>query len=91
MHNTYLTKSKEPSVRIKRAVKQLKDSNSIIGNTIFEQIIAAGVKATENELEFQKLQKKRLLIGLKIYEDVISILKDNLEQINESTYTEQQT
>ena len=88
MHKTYLTKSKKPSIRIKRAVKQLKDANDIIGNTLFEQIIAAGVEVTEDELEFERLQKKRSLINPKIYKDVISILRDNLEQINESTYTE---
>ena len=88
MHKTYLTKSKQPSVRIKRAVKQLSDTNHIIGNTIFEQIIAAGVEATEDQLEFQRLQKKRSLINPQIYKDVISILRNNLEQINESTYTE---
>ena len=88
MHKTYLTKSKEPSIRIKRAVKQLKDANDIIGNTLFEQIIAVGVAETENQLEYLKSQNKRSLIKPQIYEDVISILKDNLEQINESTHTE---
>lgn len=88
MHKTYLTKSKQPSVRIKRAVKQLSDTNDIIGNTIFEQIISAGVEVTEDQLEFERLQKKRSLINPQIYKDVISILRNNLEQINESTYTE---
>tara|TARA_R100000655_G_scaffold109031_1_gene162423 strand:- start:2298 stop:2564 length:267 start_codon:yes stop_codon:yes gene_type:complete len=88
MYKTYLTKSKQPSVRIKRAVKQLKDTNEIIGNTLFEQIIAVGVAETENQLEYLKSQNKRSIIKPQIYEDVISILKDNLEQINESTYTE---
>ena len=88
MHKTYLTKSKEPSIRIKRAVKQLKDANDIIGNTLFEQIIAVGVEATEENLQYYESQNKRLIIPPKIYRDVIDILKNNLEQINESTHTE---
>ena len=83
-----MKKSKEPSIRIKRAVKQLKEANDIFGNTLFEQIIAVGVAETENQLEYLKSQNKRSIIKPQIYEDVISILRDNLEQMYELTHTE---
>ncbi len=47
-----MKKSSNPSVRIKRAIKELSDANKYnLGNVLFEQIIAIGIVTTENELE----------------------------------------
>ena len=81
MYKTYLTKSKEPSIRIKRAVKQLKDTNDIIGNTIFEQIIAAGVEVTEDQLEFETKTKRIIELDEQLYEIEDTIKKLSLKTI----------
>ncbi len=86
-----MKKSKNPSVRIKRAIKELSDANKYnLGNVLFEQIIAIGIVTTENELEKQKLNNKRSIIHPSLYEDVIDILRKHLDQIDEPAYTKQQ-
>ena len=86
-----MKKSTNPSVRIKKAIKELSDANKYnLGNVLFEQIIAIGIVTTENELEKQKLSNKRSIIHPSLYKDVIDILRKHLNQINEPTYAEQQ-
>ena len=48
-----MNKSKKPSIRIKRAVKQLTDANPRyqIGNVLFEQIINLGIQEAKNQLK----------------------------------------
>ena len=86
-----MKKSSNPSVRIKRAIKELSDANKYnLGNVLFEQIIAIGIVTTENELEKQKSSNERSIIHPSLYKDVIDILRKNLDQINEPTYAKQQ-
>ena len=75
-----MKKSTKPSVRIKRAVKQLTDVNPRyqIGNVLFEQIINLGVQEAKSQLkEIDKT--KNHFISPSMWEHCIEILEENLE------------
>jgi|TARA_R110000765_G_C18950594_1_gene608485 hypothetical protein len=72
--------SKNPSVRIKRAVKQLQDeSNSFnIGNVIFEDIILKGIEQMELAISKQDRSKNHI-IPISMFEDTIQIIKEHIK------------
>ena len=75
-----MKKSTKPSIRIKRAVKQLTDANPRyqIGNVLFEQIINLGVQEAKSQLkEIDKT--KNHFISPSMWEHCIEILEENLE------------
>jgi len=75
-----MNKSKKPSVRIKRAVKQLTDANPRyqIGNVLFEQIINLGVQEAKSQLK-EMDKTKNHFISPSMWEHCIEILEENLE------------
>tara|TARA_R110001632_G_scaffold229432_2_gene365540 strand:- start:464 stop:694 length:231 start_codon:yes stop_codon:yes gene_type:complete len=75
-----MKKSKKPSVRIKRAVKQLTEANPRyeIGNVLFEIIINLGVQEAKNQLK-EMDRTKNHFIGPEMWEHCIEILEENLE------------
>jgi len=75
-----MKKSTKPSVRIKRAVKQLTDANPRyqIGNVLFEQIINLGVQEAKSQLK-EMDKTKNHFISPSIWEHCIEILEENLE------------
>ncbi len=75
-----MNKSKKPSVRIKRAVKQLTDANPRyqIGNVMFEQIINLGVQEAKSQLK-EMDKTKNHFISPSMWEECIEILEGNLE------------
>ena len=75
-----MKKSKKPSIRIKRAVKQLTDANPRyqIGNVLFEQIINLGVQEAKSQLK-EMDKTKNHFISPSMWEHCIEILEENLE------------
>jgi len=75
-----MNKSKKPSVRIKRAIKQLTDANPRyqIGNVLFEQIINLGVQEAKSQLK-EMDKTKNHFISPSMWEECIDILEENLE------------
>jgi len=75
-----MKKSTKPSVRIKRAVKQLTDANPRyqIGNVLFEQIINLGVQEAKSQLK-EMDKTKNHFISPSMWEHCIEILEENLE------------
>ena len=75
-----MNKSKKPSVRIKRAIKQLTDANPRyqIGNVLFEQIINLGVQEAKSQLK-EMDKTKNHFISPSMWEHCIEILEENLE------------
>mgnify|MGYP003624985696 FL=1 len=71
--------SKNPSVRIKRAVAQLqKESNGFnIGNVIFEEIINKGIAEMEMRI-LQQDRKENHIIPISMFEDTIRIIKEHI-------------
>ena len=72
--------SKNPSIRIKRAVAQLqKESNSFnIGNVIFEDIINKGIEAMELAISKQDKSANHI-IPISMFEDTIRIIKEHIK------------
>ena len=72
--------SKNPSVRIKRAVAQLQnESNSFnIGNVIFEDIIMKGVEQMELAISKQDRSANHI-IPISMFEDTIRIIKEHIK------------
>lgn len=75
-----MKKSTKPSIRIKRAVKQLTDANPRyqIGNVLFEQIINLGVQEAKSQLK-EMDKTKNHFISPSMWEHCIEILEENLE------------
>ena len=75
-----MNKSKKPSIRIKRAVKQLTDVNPRyqIGNVLFEQIINLGIQEAKNQLKEMDPNKNHF-VGPGMWQECIQILEQNLE------------
>ncbi len=75
-----MSKSKKPSIRIKRAVKQLTDANPRyqIGNVLFEQIINLGVQEAKSQLK-EMDKTKNHFISPSMWAECIEILEGNLE------------
>jgi hypothetical protein len=75
----YKSKSRKPSGRINRAIKELKDAGRFeIGCAIFEQIIDHGVQ--EVELILKEMDRsKNYIITPELFEEVIVILRKHLE------------
>ncbi len=75
-----MKKSKKPSVRIKRAVKQLTDANPRyeIGNVLFEQIINLGVQEAKSQLK-EMDKTKNHFISPSMWAECIEILEKNLQ------------
>jgi len=75
-----MKKSTKPSVRIKRAVKQLTDANPRyqIGNVLFETIIQIGIDETKKQLK-EMDRTKNYFVGPEMWEHCIEILEKNLE------------
>ena len=72
--------SKNPSVRIKRAIAELQnESNSFnIGNVIFEDIIMKGIESMELALSKQDRTKNHI-IPISMFEETISIIKKHVK------------
>ncbi len=75
-----MKKSTKPSIRIKRAVKQLTDANPRyqIGNVLFEQIINLGVQEAKSQLK-EMDKTKNHFISPSMWAECIEILEENLE------------
>ena len=75
-----MKKSTKPSIRIKRAVKQLTDANPRyqIGNVLFEQIINLGVQEAKSQLKEMDPNQNHF-ISPSMWEHCIEILEENLE------------
>ena len=75
-----MKKSKKPSIRIKRAVKQLTDANPRyqIGNVLFEQIINLGIQEAKSQLK-EMDKTKNHFISPSMWAECIEILEENLE------------
>jgi len=75
-----MNKSKKPSIRIKRAVKQLTEANPRyqIGNVLFEQIISLGIQEAKNQLK-EIDPNKNYFVGPGMWQECIQILEKNLE------------
>jgi hypothetical protein len=75
--------SKNPSVRIKRAIAELQnESNSLnIGNVIFEDIIMKGIEQMEMAIaeEKGKAVHGNHIIPLSMFEQTISIIKKHVQ------------
>ena len=71
--------SKNPSVRIKRAIAELQnESNSFnIGNVIFEDIIIKGIESMELALSKEDRTKNHI-IPIAMFEETISIIKKHI-------------
>lgn len=73
----HMKKSKKISVNIKRAVKELDESNLWgIGNVIFADIIRTGIKEYEEYLK--QHEGKRHIISDDVYLNVFEILKKHI-------------
>ena len=73
--------SKNPSVRIKRAIAQLQDeSNSFnIGNVIFEDIINKGIEQMELAIA-EADPNANMIIPISMFEDTIRIIKLHVQK-----------
>lgn len=75
-----MKKSRKTSVRIKRAVKELHETNRRydIGNFLFERIIGIGIYHAKEELKTMD-RSKNYFISPSMYEHCIEILEKHLE------------
>lgn len=70
-----MKKSRKPSTRINKAVKDLKDANRFeIGPAIFEEIITRGIISLEDDLKTVDRSKNHI-IAPELMEAVIAIIK----------------
>jgi hypothetical protein len=77
----YESKSRKPSVRIKRATEEAKEAGKYeIGAAIFEQIIEVGVKTVEDDLN-RIGPMNHLAVTPQMFREVIEILRKHLEII----------
>ena len=74
--------SKKPSVRIKRAVKELSEQNNRvdIGNALFEEIIRKGINQQKLAIEDAKKQNVNHFISPLMFEQAIEIIEKHLNQ-----------
>ena len=72
--------SKNPSVRIKRAIAELQETSNQfnIGNVIFEDIITKGIEAMEEAISKEDRTKNHI-IPLAMFEQTISIIKKHIK------------
>lgn len=78
-----MKKSKKPSTRINRAVKELKDANRFeIGPAIFEEIITRGIISLEDDLRVVDRSKNHI-IAPELMEAVIAIIKIHVQLTRE--------
>ncbi len=78
-----MKKSKKPSTRINRAVKDLKDANRFeIGPAIFEEIITRGIISLEDDLKVVDRSKNHI-IAPELMEAVIAIIKIHVQLTRE--------
>ena len=75
-----MSKSKKPSVRIKRAVKSLQEANPRygIGNALFEEIIRLGVHEAKSQLRDLDRSKNHF-VSPSMWDHCIEILEEHLE------------
>ena len=74
-----MKKSRKPSTRINKAVKELKDANRFeIGPAIFEEIITRGIISLEDDLKVVDRSKNHI-IAPELMEAVIVIIKSHVE------------
>ena len=71
-----MKKSKSPSIRIKRAVKELREQNNRfdIGNTIFEEIILKGIAQQKMAIAEAKKQYSNHISSPKLLEEAMLIV-----------------
>ena len=78
-----MKKSKKPSTRINKAVKELKDANRFeIGPAIFEEIITRGIISLEDDLKVVDRSKNHI-IAPELMEAVIAIIKIHVQLTRE--------
>lgn len=73
------SKSRKPSVRIKRVIKELDQTNSLIGNVLFEQIINIGIHYAKIDLDKMEKDDRLSIIHPRLYRDAIQIIEKHLE------------
>ena len=75
-----MKKSKSPSIRIKRAIKELSEQNNRfdIGNSIFEEIILQGIAQQKIAIAEAKKQDVNHFISPKLFEEAILIIEKHL-------------
>ena len=75
-----MSKSRKPSVRIKRAVKSLHEANPRygIGNALFEEIIRLGVHEAKSQLRDVDRSKNHF-VSPSMWEHCIEILDQHLD------------
>ncbi len=75
-----MKQSNKPSVRIKRAIKELSEQNNCvdIGNAIFEEIIRKGINQQKLAIEEAKKQKVSHFISPFMFEEAIEIIEKHL-------------
>ena len=74
-----MKKSRKPSTRINKAVKDLKNANRFeVGPAIFEEIITRGIISLENDLKVVDRSKNHI-IAPELMEAVIVIIKSHVE------------
>jgi len=75
-----MKKSRKPSTRINKAVKELKDANRKleIGPAIFEEIITRGIISLEDDLRVVDRSKNHI-IAPELMEAVVVIIKSHVE------------
>ena len=73
-----MKKSKSASMRIKRAISELKEKGNgfDIGNFILEQIILQGMIELKNDLKKENFDKS--IISPKLYEETLNILNKHI-------------
>ena len=78
-----MKKSRKPSTRINKAVKDLKDANRFeIGPAIFEEIITRGIISLEDDLKTVDRSKNHI-IAPELMEAVIAIIKIHVQLTRE--------
>ena len=74
-----MKKSRKPSTRINKAVKELKNANRFeIGPAIFEEIITRGIISLEDDLKVIDRSKNHI-IAPELMEAVIVIIKTHVQ------------
>ena len=74
-----MKKSRKPSTRINKAVKELKNANRFeIGPAIFEEIITRGIISLEDDLKVVDRSKNHI-IAPELMEAVVVIIKSHVE------------
>jgi hypothetical protein len=74
-----MKKSRKPSTRINKAVKELKNANRFeIGPAIFEEIITRGIISLEDDLRVVDRSKNHI-IAPELMEAVIAIIKIHVQ------------